>query len=130
MVDARRITGTLNWVNKVHLVEVQRSGQFTVTSNEVVTGIGFLAKDFFKKKAKEIGNLNKEKVAMSDYIRNLIESMEYSVKKAGIVGQSEHTITLIGTDIDKKHLEYLQLPVRIRGLGKDSEEKPTFQKTP
>jgi hypothetical protein len=48
-------------------------------------------------------------------------------KKAGIVGQSEHTITLIGTDANEEHLEYLHLPIRIRGLGEEPREKVIFQ---
>jgi hypothetical protein len=127
MVDAQRLTGTLNWFDETHSVEVQANGRFEVSSEGRVTGEGFSAKQFFEKKAKEREKqLNKEK-RMSEYINDLIEQMEHVVKEAQIVGQSEHTITFIGTDKDRKHLGYLQLPVLIRGLEKKSREKFKFR---
>lgn len=126
MVDAQRLTGTLNWFDETHSVEVQSNGRFEVSSEGRVTGEGFSAKHFFEKKAKEREKeLNKEK-RMSEYINDLIEQMEHVVKEAQIVGQSEHTITFIGIGKDRKHLGYLQLPVLIRGLEKKSREKFKF----
>lgn len=127
MVDAQRLTGTLNWYDETHSVEVQANGQFDVSSEGRVTGKGFSAKQFFKKKAKEKEEqLNKEK-KLSEYMTDLIEQIEHVVKEAEIVGQSEHTITFIGTDKDRKHLGYLQLPVLIRGLEKKSKERFKFR---
>jgi hypothetical protein len=119
MVDAQQLTGTLNWCNETHSVEVQANGQFEVSSKGKVTGEGFSAKQFFEKEAKEKEEQpNQEK--MSEYIKDLVGKMENTVKEAGIVGQSEHTITIIGTDKNRRNLGYFQLPILIRGL----EEKP------
>jgi len=127
MVDAKNLTGALNWTGVTHNVEIQSNGQFTVRSEGTVTGEGFSARKFFEQKAKEREQQRNKEKRMSEYIRNLIEQMEHAVKEAEVVGQSEHTITLIGTDIDGEHLGYLQLPVRIRGLRKESKEKFVFR---
>jgi hypothetical protein len=126
MVNAQRLTGTLNWFNEIHKVEVQSNGRFDVSSEGRVTDEGFSAKQFFEKKAKEREKQFNEEKRMSEYINDIIEQMEHVVKEAQIVGKSEHTITFIGTDIDRKHLGYLQLPVLIRGLEKKSREKVKF----
>jgi len=91
-----------------------------------MTGEAFPAKQFFEKKAKESENNRNNERRMSEYIRDFIERAEDAVEKAGIVGQSEHTITLIGTDINGEYLGYLQLPIRVRGLKKESKEKAMF----
>lgn len=90
-----------------------------------MTDEGFSAKQFFEKKAKEREKQFEER-RMSECINDIIEQMEHVVREAQIFGKSEHTITFIGTDIDKKHLGYLQLPVLIRGLEKKSREKVKF----
>jgi len=126
MVEAQRLTGALNWIAETHRVEVQANGQFTVSSKEKVRGKGFCAKEFFQNKSKERRNNQVDGRKMAEYLPSLIERMEHTVKEAGIVGQSEHTVTLIGTDIDREHLGYLQLPVRIRGLKKVPKEKVIF----
>lgn len=127
MIDAQKLTGTLNWVDTTHSVTVQSNGQFKVESDGTVTGEGFSARGFFEKKAKERKRqLNKEK-RLSEYIGNLIEQMENAVKEAQIAGQSEHTATLIGTDIKEEHLGYLQLPIRVRGLREKSRNRFTFR---
>jgi hypothetical protein len=123
MVDAQRLTGTLNWFDKTHRVEIQANGRFEVSSEGKVTGEGFSAKQFFEKKAKERQKQLEENRRMSEYINGLVEQMEQVVKEAKIVGQSEHTITFIGTGRDEKHQGYLQLPVLIRGLEKKPREK-------
>jgi len=116
MVEAQRITGNINWMNQVHTVEMKSGFAFTVKSGETVSGEGFSAKEFFDKKAKEIEGKIVDETIMSGYIRDLIERMDHIAKEAEIPGESEHTITVIGTDITKEQLGYLQLPVRIRGL--------------
>ena len=127
MVEAQKLTGTLNWANITHNVDIQNNGRFTVRSEGTVTGEGFSAKKFFEKIAKESEKQSNKEKRMSEYIHDLIEHMERTVKEAGVVGQSEHTITLIGTDIDGEHLGYLQLPIRIRGLEKGSKERFIFR---
>jgi len=126
MVNAQKLTGSLNWVDETHDVDIQSNGQFTVRSDSTVTGEAFPAKQFFEKKAKESENNRNNERRMLEYIRDLIEGAEDAVEKAGIVGQSEHTITLIGTDINGEYLGYLQLPIRVRGLKKESKEKAMF----
>ena len=126
MANAQRLTGRLNWVGVRHSVEVQSNGKFSVRSDETVTGEGFPAKEFFEKKAKERKNRQEDTKRLAKYIPDLIERMEHAVKEAGIIGQSEHTVTLIGTDAVGEKLGYLQLPVRIRGLKKESKEKVIF----
>jgi hypothetical protein len=123
MVDAQKLTGKLNWIDKTHIVDIQKGCGFSVRSENIVTGEGFSAKDFFQHKAEEIKNQVRDERKISKYIGNLIERMEQTVKQAGIIGQSEHTITLIETDIDHKLYGYLQLPVCIRGLKESSKEK-------
>jgi len=127
MIDAQRLTGTLNWFNKIHSIEVQANGQFEVSSKEKVTGEGFFARQFFEKKAKERQKQLEDKRKMSEYIADLIEQMEYTVKKAQVAGQSEHTITFIGTDKDEEHTGYLQLPVLIKGLPEKPKEKAAMR---
>lgn len=127
IVEAQKLTGALNWISETHNVEVQANGQFTVSSEEKVAGRGFFAKEFFQNKSKERKNNQGNGRRIAEYLPSLIESMEHAVKEAGIVGQSEHTITVVGTDIDGEHLGYLQLPVRIRGLKKEPEEKVMFR---
>ena len=127
MVDAQRLTGTLNWYGETHSVGVQANGQFDVSSEGRVTGEGFSAKQFFEKKAKEKEEQVNKVKKLSEYMTDLIEQIEHVVKEAEIVGHSEHTITFIGTDKDRKHLGYLQLPVLIRGLEKQSKERFKFR---
>lgn len=128
MVEAQKLTGALNWIDITHSVEAQANGQFTVSSEEKVTGKGFSAKEFFQNKSKERKDRQGNGIKMAEYLPSFIESMEHTVKDAGIVGQSEHTVTLIGTDISGEHLGYLQLPVRIRGLKKEPKEKPSLDR--
>ena len=116
MEYAQKMTGNLNWIGQTHEVEVRNCCCYTVRSENRVKGDGFSAREFFEKKLKERRNKASEDIGMSDYVKDLITTMEHTVKEAGIVGQSEHTVTVIGTDSVKKRLEYLQLPIRIKGL--------------
>jgi hypothetical protein len=126
MVAAQKLTGKLNWIGKTHIVEIQKGCKFTVRSEGTMSGEGFSAKEFFKK-AKEGESRTTNERNMSEYIRDLLEHIDYAVKKAKIVGQSEHTITLIGIDISEKHLGYLQLPIRVQGLKEEPREKVIFR---
>ena len=125
MVDASRLTGNLNWINQTHAVIVRQNCDFTVSSSEVVEGEGISAKQFFDGTHEERESRINEDTKLSDFVRNLIERLDQTVKKARVYGQSEHTLIVIGIDIRKQQLGYLQLPVRIKGLQEESEKEKT-----
>jgi hypothetical protein len=118
MVDAQRLTGSLNWHRETHSVEVQANGLFVVNSEGKVTGKGFSAKQFFERKANEKEQQPYKGENLADYMNTVIEKIEHVVREAEILGHSEHTITFIGTDKERKRLGYLQLPILIHGLEK------------
>jgi hypothetical protein len=119
MVEASRLTGNLNWISQAHIVIVQKNCGFRVRSSEEVKGEGFSAKQFFDKITKKREGKLDEKTNLSDFVRDLIERLDRVVQESKIYGQSEHTLIVIGMNIRRKQLGYLQLPVRIRGLRKE-----------
>lgn len=124
LIDARQLTGNLNWIGQTHMVNVQRGCGFTVSSLGEVKGEGVSARQFFdnlsKKREEKSGERN-----LSEFAKDLIKKMDEAVQKSEIYGQSEHTLVIIGTDANERRLGYLQLPVRIRGL-KRTKDKSMF----
>jgi len=122
IVPASSITGGINWKSQSHSVIVKKDCGFTVKSEEV-TGKGIPAREFFDGVKKEKRETPTDKTRLPDFIRNLIESLDYTVRRAGIHGQSEHTILIVGAEPTLKRYGYLQLPIRIKGLQEDREEE-------
>lgn len=121
MVDASRLTGNLNWINQAHSVIVGQKCGFTVNSQKKVQGEGFSARHFFYGISDREKEKIREDIKLSDFINDLIERLDDVVQKSEIYGQSEHTLVVVGTDIHRSKLGYLQLPVRIKGLQEDSQ---------
>lgn len=119
MIDASRLTGNLNWVNQAHSIVVQQNCSFTVTSSKKVEGEGISAKQFFDRIGEEEERKPDEETKLSDFVRKLIKRLDQTVQESGILGQSEHTLVIIGIDSSTQRLGYLQLPVRIKGLQEE-----------
>ena len=115
MVDASQLTGNLNWVNQAHSVIVNQNFQFVVKSKGKVEGEGFPAKTFFKGLIDKYGKEISEEHP-SDYIRELIGRLNRVVQEAQVYGESEHTLLILGSDVRRKQIGYIQLPIRIQGL--------------
>lgn len=116
MVDAKRLTGSLKWVDQAHTVEVRRDCSFTVRSSKEVKGEGFSTIRFFDRITKEREGKPREETSLPKFIRDLIGRLDRIVQESRVYGQSEHTLVVIGIDISRNQLGYLQLPVRIRGI--------------
>lgn len=116
MVDASRLTGNLNWVNQAHSVIVWQNHSFTVRSQKKVQGEGFSAEQFFDRISSREREKVSEGIKLSDFVEDLIERLDSVVQESGIYGESEHTLAVVGTDIHRSKLGYLQLPIRIKGL--------------
>ncbi len=127
MVDASRLTGNLNWINQAHSVIVRQNCGFTVRSQKKVQGEGFSAGQFFDGiSGREKGKISDD-IKLSDFLKDLIERLDDVVQKSEIHGQTEHTLVVVGTDIHRSKLDYLQLPVRIKGLQEDSPKPFKFR---
>jgi hypothetical protein len=128
MVHARQITGNLNWHNTTHSVEVFQNGRFVVRSSETVEGQCFSARKFFEILVNEAKGEEKqvdEERDFPNYVKKLTAKLDDTVRKAGIVGDSDHTLLILG----KNHSEqygYLQLYLRIKGLKEEEKEKVAF----
>ena len=122
MIDASLLTGNLNWVNQAHSVIVDQNCQFIVKSEGKVEGEGFPAKSFFKGLIERYRTEIREEHP-SDYIRDLIGRLNEVVKEAQVYGESEHTLLILGSDVRRKQMGYIQLPIRIQGL-KERRNKP------
>ena len=122
MIEASRLTGHLNWINKAHSVTVRRDCSFTVKSEEVKVK-GFPAMQFFDRIRKERDEKPNEKTNLSEFVKDLIKRLDKTVQESRVYGRSEHTVIMIVINIVTMQLGYLQLPVRIRGLQKDFEKQ-------
>jgi len=127
MVHADQLTGNLNWHDQAHSVKVLQNGGFNVRSSGTVKGYCFPAKQFFEKLAKEA----REKPADKDeifpeYVKRLTTRLDDTVKEAGIIGNSEHTLMILGKNRSGTRLGYIQLYLRIEGLRKEDKEKAPF----
>ena len=126
MIDASRLTGSLNWINQSHSIVVQQNCSFTVKSSKEVKGEGISAKQFFDRIRKEEERKPDEDTKLSDFVRKLIKRLDQTVQESEIYGQSEHTLVVIGIDPSTQKLGYLQLPVRIKGLQENSYRKKSY----
>ena len=52
----------------------------------------------------------------SEYVKNLIGRLNEVVKEAQVYGESEHTLLILGSDVSRKEMGYIQLPIRLKGL--------------
>jgi len=116
MVDANQLTGNLKWTGQAHTVKVQKNCGFTVKSSKEVKGEGFSAIRFFDRITKERESKPNEETNLPKFIRDLIERLDRIVQESKVYGQSEHTLVIIGIDVSRNRLGYLQLPIRIRGI--------------
>lgn len=115
-VFASNLTGTLNWRNQIHRVDVWNNGQFVVYSPSSVEGKGISAKQFLDKIHDEIVREPYEETILTEFVVEIIQELENIVKKAEIVGRSEHTLIIVGIDAKTGNIGYFQLPIQIRGL--------------
>ena len=115
MVDASLLTGNLNWVNQAHSVIIDQNCQFVAKSEGEVEGEGFPAKSFFKELMEQYGKEIREEQP-SEYVKNLIGRLNEVVKEAQVYGESEHTLLILGSDVSRKEMGYIQLPIRLKGL--------------
>jgi|GEM_PF-1979950 len=128
MVDASQLTGNLNWHNQTHSVEVFQNGRFVVRSREQIDGYCFSAGKFFEKLAKEAREkkiLFGKEENFPDYVKKLTRNLDDSVREAGIVGNSEHTLLILGKNRSGRY-GYVQLYLRIKGRKKEEKEKVLF----
>lgn len=129
MVHAHQLTGHLNWHNETHGVEVLHSGRFMVRSQGTVEGYCFPARKFFEKLAKEAKEGEKQvdtEENFPEYVKGLTRNLDNTVKEAGIVGDSEHTLLILGKNRSGTRLGYIQLYLRIKGQKKEEREKVSF----
>ena len=115
LINAPDLTGKLNWISQAHSVEVQNDWSYIVRSSAKKKGKGISAKKFINM----ILNETKEKIEdqhVSKFLTNLISRLDEKVKQAEIIGNSEHTLMVMGTDANRTKLRFFQLPVVIKGL--------------
>jgi hypothetical protein len=129
MVHAHLLTGNLNW-NDTHGVEVFQSGRFRVRSDETVEGPCFPARKLFEKLASEMKQTEihlGEGEGFSEYVKSLAAKLDYTVKKAGVIGNSEHTLLVFGKNRSGR-CGYLELYLRIKGRKKGEQEQVSLPK--
>jgi len=129
MVHAHQLTGNLNWHNETHSVEVLQSGRFMVRSRGTVEGYCFPARKFFEKLAREAREEQRQadrEENFPEYVKGLTRNLDDTVKEAGIVGNSEHTLLILGKNRSGTRLGYIQLYLRIKGRKKEEKEEVSF----
>ena len=123
IIDASSITGSLNWINQTHKVEVSNSGNFTVRSSNAVEGRGTTARDFVETMKKRLKDEKQHESDIQDFADQVLNRIEEAVKEKKIRGRSEHTFVFLIKNIENETIRYLQLPIQVRGLEEHENEK-------
>jgi len=113
-VDASMLTGNLNWQKQEHSVIMHNNYNFTVRSPEEFDGEGFPARKLLEFFGEGEFKPN-EALPVSKFIKQLVRRLDRTVQDAEIFGNSEHTIIVKASDVKRRKIGYLQLPVIIKG---------------
>jgi len=122
LVDGHKITDSVSpshrsadWFKRIHKVWVDHSGSFRVRSVEG-KGKGITGDEFLSdlKKRMEAQPRDQPKLD-SQFINNTIESLESIVRKAEVMGGTEHSISFLARGLKSRVLLYMTFPIQLRG---------------
>lgn len=108
-----QFTGNLNWINKEHKVDIDNAGNYTVHS-EKFSGYGEKKEELIGKIKTKIHRSSVIKKDYSEYIEDIIMTLEEQIKEEKIQGQCEHTFIFLGKN-ENNDIRYFQMPIRLRG---------------
>ena len=117
IIEASNITGSLNWRDTAHKIEVNNDGRFNVFSNVHKGYSGIKISNFLEVIKKKIYDSETIDMKFNEYIISTISKLEEQAISEKIIGQSEHTFLFFGKNEDTNDIRYIQMPIMIRGYS-------------